>query len=252
MTYQTTAPRVPTDIDGSARTLGVLLLRQDDSAAPFGCSGLREQDGTPLVLHALRLLAGHVRATVVLTPAAVESEVRKVLVRAGDTSGGQVLVVTEESASSWWDLVGSPDVMAAVVAEEKLIWVIVHEPVFASVPPGLLTELSTRAEAGDHDAVIPVRPVTDTLKRVDGTGRIVATVDRDSLRALCTPQLYRACVLPGSVTLPWTSTDVAAPGTGSGIGAGTQALVTEVRVTTGRVTLIEVPAGLTPVDPTLD
>ena len=50
------------------------------------------------------------------------------------------------------------------------------------------------AVRGGADAAVPVLPVVDTLKRVDG-GRVVATVPRDGLWAAQTPQAFRADVL---------------------------------------------------------
>jgi 2-C-methyl-D-erythritol 4-phosphate cytidylyltransferase len=44
------------------------------------------------------------------------------------------------------------------------------------------------------DGVVPVLPVTDTVKRVDG-GRIVETVDRDALSLAQTPQAFRVSAL---------------------------------------------------------
>ena len=50
------------------------------------------------------------------------------------------------------------------------------------------------AVSAGADAAIPVVPVTDTIKQVDGTGS-VRTLDRDSLVAVQTPQAFRADVL---------------------------------------------------------
>jgi 2-C-methyl-D-erythritol 4-phosphate cytidylyltransferase len=263
MIHRTTSPRTPVESLASAGVLGVLLLRQDDPAAPSGCSALREPDGIPLVLDALRLLAGHVLGLIILTPAPVESGLREVLARGGKVGDVRVMVVTGESIPSWRDLVRTSSTVTASDAEPG--WVIVHEPAFAVVPPELFVLLWSRTEVEDCDAVIPVRPVTDTLKQVDRAGRIVATVDRDSHRMLCTPQLYRAGALPGSSVMPepdaspravpeaampnGTVRGVVVPEPGTGIGAGTEALVAEVRAGTGRVALIEAPAGLAPVDP---
>jgi len=50
------------------------------------------------------------------------------------------------------------------------------------------------AVAAGADAAIPVVPVTDTLKQVD-SGAVVATVPRDDLVAVQTPQAFRADLL---------------------------------------------------------
>jgi hypothetical protein len=213
-------------------------------------------------------MADYIRTMVVLTPVAAESSVREILAGTGDIGDVRVVVLAEGASPSWRDLVEPPDASGTAGSEGRLDWVIVHEPAFAVVPPELFTRLWDRIEAGDCDAAIPVRPVTDTLKRVDESGRIVATVDRDGHRMLCTPQLYRARVLPGSpvspgpVALPWTASDgtvedgpasqAMPPEPATGVGAGTEALVAEIRVSSaGRLGLVEAPAGLRPVNSAL-
>jgi 2-C-methyl-D-erythritol 4-phosphate cytidylyltransferase/2-C-methyl-D-erythritol 2,4-cyclodiphosphate synthase len=47
------------------------------------------------------------------------------------------------------------------------------------------------AAAENFGAAIPAMPVTDTLKRVNGDGRLIGTVDRTALRAAQTPQAFR-------------------------------------------------------------
>ena len=45
------------------------------------------------------------------------------------------------------------------------------------------------------DGAVPATAVIDTLKRADGGGRIVHTVDRRELWAVQTPQVFRAAAL---------------------------------------------------------
>jgi 2-C-methyl-D-erythritol 4-phosphate cytidylyltransferase/2-C-methyl-D-erythritol 2,4-cyclodiphosphate synthase len=54
-------------------------------------------------------------------------------------------------------------------------------------------ELISRAidAARLHGAAVPATPMTDTIKEVDGDGRIVASPERASLRAVQTPQAFR-------------------------------------------------------------
>lgn len=47
------------------------------------------------------------------------------------------------------------------------------------------------AEAARSGAAIPGLPVTDTVKEVDETGRVVRTLDRATLRTVQTPQFFR-------------------------------------------------------------
>ena len=43
-----------------------------------------------------------------------------------------------------------------------------------------------------HDGAVPVTPIHDTIKRVSQDSMVVETVDRTSLRAVQTPQVFRA------------------------------------------------------------
>lgn len=51
------------------------------------------------------------------------------------------------------------------------------------------------AVAAGADAAVPGVPVADTIKVVDPDGRVVATPDRATLRAVQTPQAFRADAL---------------------------------------------------------
>lgn len=84
--------------------------------------------------------------------------------------------------------------------------VLVHDAARCLTPPSLITRVVDAVAAG-ADAVIPVLPVVDTIKSVDLRGAVVGTVDRDTLRAVQTPQGFDAEVLrrayaatPGSAT----------------------------------------------------
>lgn len=67
--------------------------------------------------------------------------------------------------------------------------VLVHDAARPYATPDLITRAI--AAAGEADAAIPVLAVTDTVKRVDATGRVEETVDRAALRAVQTPQAFR-------------------------------------------------------------
>jgi len=60
------------------------------------------------------------------------------------------------------------------------------------------------------DAVVPGIAVADTVKVVDGTGRVVSTPDRASLRAVQTPQAFRAAALRAAHAASPEATDDAA------------------------------------------
>jgi 2-C-methyl-D-erythritol 2,4-cyclodiphosphate synthase len=70
--------------------------------------------------------------------------------------------------------------------------VLVHDGARPLVSPALVSAIA-RATV-DHGAAIPVLPVTETLKRVDGD-RVSATVDRSGLATAQTPQGVRRGLL---------------------------------------------------------
>ena len=72
--------------------------------------------------------------------------------------------------------------------------VLVHDAARPLVEASVISAVVSRLRRGEP-AVIPVLPVTDTVKRVDSSGRVVATVDRTELRSVQTPQGFSRAVL---------------------------------------------------------
>lgn len=72
--------------------------------------------------------------------------------------------------------------------------VLVHDAARPFVPEVVVRAVLAALHAG-ADAVIPVLPVIDTIKEVNGDGVVVATPRRDSLRLVQTPQGFRRAVL---------------------------------------------------------
>jgi 2-C-methyl-D-erythritol 4-phosphate cytidylyltransferase/2-C-methyl-D-erythritol 2,4-cyclodiphosphate synthase len=70
--------------------------------------------------------------------------------------------------------------------------VLVHDAARPAVPPPLI--LAVAEAAAQHGAAIPVMPVAETLKRLDGD-RVAGTVPRDGLAAAQTPQAARLGLL---------------------------------------------------------
>ncbi|RLE16112.1 MAG: 2-C-methyl-D-erythritol 4-phosphate cytidylyltransferase [Actinobacteria bacterium] len=73
-------------------------------------------------------------------------------------------------------------------------WVLIHDAARPLVTPQLIERVLARASMGDVDGVIPAVPVTDTLKRVQDEA-VLATVDRNGLSTVQTPQAFRVPVL---------------------------------------------------------
>lgn len=151
----------------------------------------REVGGDSLLVHAVRGLKAATAADlvcfVVAVPPGSEETVGKELTPyVGDA---QLLVVAggaERPAS----------VRAAldVVPVDGIDCILVHDAARAFVPPDAIERVVAAVRAG-AEAVVPVVPVTDTIKRIGPTGDVVETPDRSSLVAVQTPQGFAPDVL---------------------------------------------------------
>ena len=74
----------------------------------------------------------------------------------------------------------------AVLAATRAARVLIHDAARPFASPALVGRVV--AALGTADAVVPTVPVASTLKRVDATGHVMATVPRDQLQAAETPQ----------------------------------------------------------------
>lgn len=77
---------------------------------------------------------------------------------------------------------------------DDLDCILVHDAARPFVPVEVVERVVAAVLAGDP-AVIPVVPVTDTIKRVDRAGRVLETPDRSELVAVQTPQGFAPDVL---------------------------------------------------------
>lgn len=82
--------------------------------------------------------------------------------------------------------------LAAAPVESE--WIVVHDAARPLATPHLVVRVLQRLHAGDVDAVVPAVAVTDTIKRTEGL-EVIATVDREGLVAVQTPQGFRASAL---------------------------------------------------------
>ena len=97
--------------------------------------------------------------------------------------------------------------LAEVPADADVI--VVHDAARPLAGPDLFTAVVAAVRTDGVDGAIPVVPVTDTLKRVED-GRVAATVDRDGLWAVQTPQAFSAVALRAAHTAGGDATDDAA------------------------------------------
>lgn len=145
---------------------------------------LRPLAGDPLLVHAVRRLrqCPSVGPLVVVAPA-TEVAVVTALLAAYD-----VLVVA--GGAHRQDSVAAG--LAALPPEVALV--LVHDAARALVPVEVVEAVVAALRAGAV-AVVPVVAVADTVKRVDDSGLVVATVDRADLRRVQTPQGFAREVL---------------------------------------------------------
>lgn len=115
------------------------------------------------------------------------------------TSGvvGQVVLLVRPDAAeharlicAGWPVVvhsGSRREAAALVDEAGCV--LLHDAARPLTPPALVAAV-VRA-AARHGVVVPVLPLSDTVKRVDASDLVVGSPDRSGLRVVQTPQAYR-------------------------------------------------------------
>lgn len=87
--------------------------------------------------------------------------------------------------------------------------IVVHDLAWALVACADVLPRVLAGIADGHAAVVPVVPLTDTVKDVDRAGLVVGTPDRAGLRVVQTPRAYRPAVLD---RVAGTDVDPATPG----------------------------------------
>ncbi|MDJ1114974.1 2-C-methyl-D-erythritol 4-phosphate cytidylyltransferase [Microbacterium dauci] len=145
-------------------------------------------DGHTILHHALRsVFAAAPAQVVVVAPASrVGDALTEVDATAGDRRDLATVVAGGETRQ---DSVAAG--LAALWADVEVV--LVHDAARALTPPEVFARVIAAVDAG-HDAVVPVLPVVDTLKRV-ADDVVVEAVDRSVLAAAQTPQGFRRAVL---------------------------------------------------------
>jgi 2-C-methyl-D-erythritol 4-phosphate cytidylyltransferase len=169
------------------RVAGVVLATGSAAAA---LSPLSLIGGVPMLawaVSALRAGGATDQLVVVVDPAgAAEAEIRQALDRS--VPGHDALVVA-----------GGPGRHAALhralsIVESRIETVVLHDACRPLAAADLVTRVLAVVRAGAV-AAVPAVEVTETVKELDPAGRVAATVPRESLRRLQTPQAVRRSVL---------------------------------------------------------
>lgn len=138
--------------------------------------------GQSLLEHAAGRFIGHagVRDLVIVAPPLLIESAAALVSSATVVAGGRTRQQSVERG------------LAALADDVDIV--LVHDVARPFVPVEVISRVIA-ALVGGAQAVIPVLPVIDTVKRVDQSGTVVETLDRTSLRSVQTPQGFRRAVL---------------------------------------------------------
>jgi 2-C-methyl-D-erythritol 4-phosphate cytidylyltransferase len=156
----------------------------------------------PLLAEPLRRLdeSGWVDAIVVVVPAGWEEPAILLAEELGCGKVSACVAGGEARADSV--RAGLAEVPADAIA------VLVHDAARPLVSEEVIERVLAPLSEG-WDGVVPGLPVADTLKRVDGDGRVLETVARDAVYAVQTPQAFPADVLRRALAGESAATDCA-------------------------------------------
>jgi 2-C-methyl-D-erythritol 4-phosphate cytidylyltransferase len=154
----------------------------------------------PLLAEPLRRLdeSGWVDAIVVVVPAGWEEPAILLAEELGCGKVSACVAGGEARADSV--RAGLAEVPADAIA------VLVHDAARPLVSDEVIERVLAPLSEG-WDGVVPGLPVADTLKRVDGDGRVLETVARDAVYAVQTPQAFPADVLRRALAGESAATD---------------------------------------------
>ena len=149
--------------------------------------------GRPLLAHSIDLLEDHpaVDRIVLVVPAEWEEPATLL---ADELAAGKVVAAVPGGETRALSVAAGLDVVADD-AEAILVHDAARPFATAELIDRLLEALAT------HAGAVPAVAVTDTVKRVEG-GRVAETLDRSELRAVQTPQAFRAEALRRAYAAP--------------------------------------------------
>ncbi|MGN0041843.1 MULTISPECIES: 2-C-methyl-D-erythritol 4-phosphate cytidylyltransferase [unclassified Rhodococcus (in: high G+C Gram-positive bacteria)] len=158
-----------------------------------------ELDGRTMLDRAVEAMldSGEVDRVVVVVPPELAATPPAELVRPPFSERVLVVAGGAERADS---------VRAGLACAGDARFVLVHDAARVLTPPEMFTRVVAELRRGS-DAVIPVLPVTDTIKSVDAEGAVTGTPDRATLRAVQTPQGFDVALLARANTDVGDATD---------------------------------------------
>jgi 2-C-methyl-D-erythritol 4-phosphate cytidylyltransferase len=149
--------------------------------------------GRPLLAHSIDLFEDHPAVDrMVLVVPAEWAEPASLL--ADELAAGKVAAAVPGGETRALSVAAGLDEVAADADA-----ILVHDAARPFASAGLVDRLL--AALAGHDGAIPALPVTDTVKRVRGD-LVAETLDRGELRAVQTPQAFRAAALRQAFSAP--------------------------------------------------
>ena len=141
--------------------------------------------GTPMVRASLRIFAEHPAVDLVLPVIHPDDSERF----AAAAQGLHLAEPVKGAATRQ----GSVRVGLEALASKSPAIVLVHDAARPFTSQALVSRAISAAQ--ESGAAVPALPVTDTVKLVDETGRVAATLDRNALRTVQTPQAFNYAAL---------------------------------------------------------
>jgi 2-C-methyl-D-erythritol 4-phosphate cytidylyltransferase / 2-C-methyl-D-erythritol 2,4-cyclodiphosphate synthase len=140
----------------------------------------REVQGAPVVRHALSMFIGHPQVTLVQPVIHGDDAANFAAAAAG------LNLCTPAFGGATRQISVRAGLEALQKAQPEIV--LVHDAARPFASPALI---SRAIAAGAGGAAVPGLALTDTIKEVDASGRVVATCDRSRLRTVQTPQAFR-------------------------------------------------------------
>ncbi|HXD68609.1 MAG TPA: 2-C-methyl-D-erythritol 4-phosphate cytidylyltransferase [Gaiellales bacterium] len=149
--------------------------------------------GRPLLAHSIDLFEDHPAVDRIVLVVPSEWEEPATLL-ADELAAGKVAAAVPGGATRALSVAAG---LAEVGSDAEAI--LVHDAARPFASAELVDRVLAALDA--HDGAIPALPVTDTVKRVHG-GVVAETLERGELRAVQTPQAFRAAVLRRAYEAP--------------------------------------------------
>ena len=150
-------------------------------------------DGIPLLAHTLKRLNSEELITDIIP-----------VLRGQDTKTGLEIAEQHGLEKVRWIAAGGPERQDSIYNGMRLLeemgggvssdtLILVHDGARPVIPKGTIHRLISQVEGIDGAA--PGVPAKETLKSVDQDGMITSTIDRETIRAIQTPQIFPFSVL---------------------------------------------------------